>query len=306
MLPADAASKASETAPAGVNRAPGPVSTEEPRRNLDYLLEDEPHPGHVRMFVALILLVAAGALLAWHWHSQGLPWANRQAIENATQAASSQAVAPSPVPSPAHDAQGSQASRAVTSVPKPEEPPKATAGTPPQEPPAQAVEPTTPTTTLQADTGKETSRSEEPSPAMATELPPTTTEPGSVETAVRTAPPKPKDVAPKSPPTPALSSSDKLVADGEKYLYGDGVTQNCARARKDLTTAAKKANAKAQSLLGAMYATGHCVNRDLPSAYRWFAKALHQDPANKRVQQDLEVLWRQMSSDERQAALRPE
>jgi TPR repeat protein len=53
-----------------------------------------------------------------------------------------------------------------------------------------------------------------------------------------------------------------------------------------------------------MYATGHCVTRDLPTAYRWFARALRQDPANKRVQQDLEVLWRQMTPDERQAALR--
>jgi len=39
--------------------------------------------------------------------------------------------------------------------------------------------------------------------------------------------------------------------------------------------------------------------------YRWFAKALHQDPENGRIQRDLEILWRQMTPDERQMAMRP-
>ena len=41
-----------------------------------------------------------------------------------------------------------------------------------------------------------------------------------------------------------------------------------------------------------MYATGHCVGRDLPTAYRWFARALHQEPQNSRISADLQVLWR--------------
>jgi len=53
-----------------------------------------------------------------------------------------------------------------------------------------------------------------------------------------------------------------------------------------------------------MYATGHCVDRDLPSAYRWYARALHLDRDNIRLQQNLEALWRQMSPEERQAAQR--
>jgi TPR repeat protein len=110
---------------------------------------------------------------------------------------------------------------------------------------------------------------------------------------------------PKTNGQPASSfptNEDRLVADGERYLYGTGVPQNCDRARKNLFTAAS--NPKAQSLLGAMYATGHCVNRDLPSAYRWFAKALHQEPGNERVARDLEVLWKQMTPAEKQAAAR--
>jgi len=71
-----------------------------------------------------------------------------------------------------------------------------------------------------------------------------------------------------------------------------------------LLTAAQHANAKAESLLGAMYATGHCVTRDVPAAYRWFARALHQDPGNTRIARDLEILWKQMTPEERQIAVR--
>lgn len=115
----------------------------------------------------------------------------------------------------------------------------------------------------------------------------------------------PKVVAPKpSPIAPAATFEDRLVADGEKYLYGRGVPEDCARAQRNLQIAARASNAKAQTLLGAMYATGHCVGRDLPSAYRWFAKALNGDPSNSRVQRDLEVLWKQMTPEERQLAMK--
>jgi TPR repeat protein len=112
-----------------------------------------------------------------------------------------------------------------------------------------------------------------------------------------------------SKPSPALASpadtfEDRLVADGEKYLYGRGVPEDCTRAQRNLQIGARQSNPKAQTLLGAMYATGHCVNRDLPTAYRWFAKALHGDPGNSRVQRDLEVLWKQMTPEERQLAMK--
>jgi TPR repeat protein len=105
-------------------------------------------------------------------------------------------------------------------------------------------------------------------------------------------------------PAPTNSADDALVAQGEKYLYGDGAPENCGLAQKSLQTAASHSNARALSMLGAMYATGHCSNRDLPTAYKYFAKALHQDPSNGRIQRDLEVLWRQMNASERQAATR--
>ena len=83
-----------------------------------------------------------------------------------------------------------------------------------------------------------------------------------------------------------------------KYLYGNGVEQNCDLAQKNLRRAALS-SAEAESLLGTMYASGRCVARDLPTAYRWYARALHRDPSNQRYQSDLVVLWNQMTPAER-------
>ena len=58
---------------------------------------------------------------------------------------------------------------------------------------------------------------------------------------------------------------------------------------------AARLNAEAASLLGTMYASGHCVGQNLAPAYHWYARALHRDPANTRYKSDLEVLWNQMT-----------
>ena len=91
----------------------------------------------------------------------------------------------------------------------------------------------------------------------------------------------------------------------ERDIFTDGEFAPTARWHREICMiGARQSNPKAQTLLGAMYATGHCVNRDLPTAYRWFAKALHGDPSNSRVQRDLEVLWKQMTPEERQLAMK--
>lgn len=99
-------------------------------------------------------------------------------------------------------------------------------------------------------------------------------------------------------------SQDPLLVQGQKYLYGQGVPQSCTLAEKNLRLSAQNSNPEAQSVLGAMYATGHCVARDLPAAYRWFARASHLEPNNERIEQDLEVLWRQMTPEEKVVATR--
>ncbi|HUO16493.1 MAG TPA: zinc-ribbon domain-containing protein [Verrucomicrobiae bacterium] len=94
------------------------------------------------------------------------------------------------------------------------------------------------------------------------------------------------------------------VADAHKYLYGDGVAQNCDRGLKLLKPAADRGNAKAMSEMGALYSAGLCTPKDLPTAYRWFAMALRKEPDNNDVQTDLQKLWGEMTQPERQLAIR--
>jgi TPR repeat protein len=115
-------------------------------------------------------------------------------------------------------------------------------------------------------------------------------------------------------PTPTQArhevSADRAPADtgeaffrrGEGYLYGRGGAGNCGNAIKYLKMASDQQHAKARSAMGTMYATGHCVPRDLPSSYRWFALALQADPNNTIVEKNLRAVWNQMTPPERQMA----
>ena len=107
----------------------------------------------------------------------------------------------------------------------------------------------------------------------------------------------------RSKPSPQVASpDDTLVTNAEKYLYGRGVPQNCDRALISLRAAANRQNPRAMTLLGTMYGTGHCVSRDLPNSYRWFAQASRQSPDNTWINRNLEMIWREMTPAERQLA----
>lgn len=107
------------------------------------------------------------------------------------------------------------------------------------------------------------------------------------------------------PPAATPASSDRGDAEfkrGEAYLYGRGMPENCNEAIKSLKAASAKQNSKARSAFGTMYATGHCVPRDLPTSYSWFAQALRADPNNPILEKDLTAVWNQMTPPERQMA----
>jgi hypothetical protein len=106
------------------------------------------------------------------------------------------------------------------------------------------------------------------------------------------------------PAAKAADSGDELFRRGEGYLYGRGGAGNCGNAIKYLKMASDQQHAKARSAMGTMYATGHCVPRDLPSSYRWFALALQADPNNTIVEKNLRAVWNQMTPPERQRATR--
>jgi len=103
-------------------------------------------------------------------------------------------------------------------------------------------------------------------------------------------------------PTPATPVDP--TAEAERYIYGQGVRQDCDRGLRLLKPAAAQSNLKAMIALGALYSSGTCTPRDLPTAYRWFALALHKQPDNQPLQDDLQKLWSQMTQPERQLAIR--
>ncbi len=106
-------------------------------------------------------------------------------------------------------------------------------------------------------------------------------------------------------PAPAAADAgDAAFRKGQAYLYGRGAPKNCDQAVKYLKAASSKSNARARSALGTMYDTGHCVPRDLPTSYLWFALALRVDPNNRILEKDLSAVWNQMTPPERQLATR--
>jgi hypothetical protein len=282
-----------------------------PDRSLDYLLEDDPHPGRARTYLAVILLLAAVGMLAWRWRHSGIFSQTHPTAAVSPNAAPPNSPDPSPSPAataPARAANSDPAAGKPASQPnrgslqESDLPPGGAPANdaPKQSQPAQNND-DQPTGSSPNDSASSTTQ---PAPSSAATAKPVAAEPPAAVPPAATAKPGARGARPAVQPLASpVPEQDPLEAEGEKYLYGTGVPQNCGRAEKSLLAAAKNANPKAQSVLGTMYATGHCVGRDLPTAYRWFARASHQDPGNARITRDLEVLWKQMTAGERQMAV---
>jgi hypothetical protein len=188
-------------------------------------------------------------------------------------------------------------------------PPKEVAETPSTTPP-QSKQPPTAATQPVAVPEKQTAaanKSAESQPESGSSTPPV------AETVVTASKPSRatggSEIRPVSAQTPAVAkpaavddSGDAAFRRGEAFLYGRGVAENCDQAVKYLKSASAKGSAKARSAFGTMYATGHCVPRDLPTSYSWFALALRADPNNQILSQDLNAIWNQMTPPERQLA----
>jgi hypothetical protein len=283
-------------------------------KSASYLLEDDA-PTHRGRNLFLILLIAAMAVAAWHWR-QDLRVVAEKFLTSPPPAAKtggSDNQAENSSPPAAADSTSGTAPASSAGAGTQVEPPGA--GVNAQTPAPQTPPPAAPAAAASSGSTDST----QPAPTEQS-VPPNPSPPNPSQADDAAATPKPDAVEPANPPArarkPAMtraeraaaaaSRTDDLEVQGEKYLYGNGVPENCARARTDLLAAAQHSNAQAQSVLGTMYATGHCATRDLPTAYRWFGRSLRQDPKNSRLEQDLRVLWNQMTPGERQMALRGE
>jgi hypothetical protein len=288
------------------------LGNEPTEKNLVYLLEDDA-PSHRGRNLILMLLIAGVAAAAWHWRQDVRVVAERflsspppaKVSDSDSQEANPPASAPA-----ATDSSAGAVPAASANAGTPAEKPGtgADAQTPvAQTPPSVAPAPASGTADATQPTQTQPAQSAPPDQSQATDAQPAkpTAKPDEAEEAPSPrARARKREITRAQRATAAASHVDDLEAQGEKYLYGNGVPENCARARTNLLAAAQHSNAQAQSVLGTMYATGHCATRDLPTAYRWFGRSLRQDPKNSRIEQDLRVLWNQMTPDERQLALR--
>jgi hypothetical protein len=248
----------------------------------EYLLQDEPGGTHWGRLAVLLVLLVAIAGSGWHWREPVRAWISRAAkTPAATQAPDTSATTP-------------VTARADTTP----------ASNPPAVQQAPANDDGKPGMTAPAPTmgASDQTTTPQPSPA-ATDAAKREPEPQEAQAPVKKKPELKHAASRMEFKTPAKNvSAEVLEVQGEDYLYGHGVQPDCGRAGKSLLAAAAQSSVKAQSVLGTMYATGHCVTRDVPVAYRWFAKASRQDPGNIRIQRDLEVLWTQMTPAERDLA----
>ncbi len=100
----------------------------------------------------------------------------------------------------------------------------------------------------------------------------------------------------------AKGNPDAPVQLADMYINGQGVPRSCEQAIVLLKTAAEKENAHARNRLASMYATGSCVQRDRVQAYRWLSSALAADPNSAWAKQNRDLIWQQMTPDERAQA----
>jgi hypothetical protein len=279
---------------------------EDPKVEFHYLYEDEQPRSHVGLVFFFLLMLGAAGYLGWQWKHGGFPF-NRQWMSSSGGGGQASA-SPSEVAPAQNQDQQTHIEKPMTGgagdiLPTPPQPQQGQA-TPPENKPsepstkASETEPAKPENNAADKTASDENATADKSGNEENASAAATPKSGKPKAPVRAPIEKP---AAKAAAVPGTQDSD-LEQTGERYLYGNGLPQNCARAESSLRTAATHGNTKAQTVLGTMYATGHCVGRDLPAAYRWFARALHQDPQNSRISADLQVLWRQMTPQEKQLA----
>ena len=103
-------------------------------------------------------------------------------------------------------------------------------------------------------------------------------------------------------PVPVEQKPSPLLVRAQQFLHGQGVQQNCDQGMIYLRAAAQKNEPAAAVQMGALYASGRCVRQDRVMAYRWFNSAHELEPANQWIQKNMDLLWGQMTDQERRLA----
>ena len=267
----------------------------------DYLLEDEPSGGW-RKWAVLLILILLGVLAYMQWKTN---WRAQPSSPPASPVAPAQS-GPQGSAAPASEATGipaqgaQQAAKPPDASPQP--PAKEAAASPSPDKPKSDDTTAQDPASDQADKDKDKKNKDKKDAASG----------DPADQSEEQAPAKPERKPASHTRKPAADRSsdntdsrrDPMVLMAQKYLYGQGVRRDCDQAMVYLRAANQKASAEARSQMGALYATGYCVPLDRVRAYQWFTSALNVEPDNPALQRERNNLWTQMSSDERQQAVK--
>lgn len=281
--------------------------------NLDYLLEDEEERkgggGKLILFVVALALAAGFGYL--RWKSGGFDWLNqgdkKVAVTKPTPDSAQTTSDSSGAPMAADPGSSTPPSSANTpAAPMPTDGPAANSAdsTATRATPSQAASQTAPSQSPAVATPNDSRVASDSAPhssAPESDLESAEEEPPAAPKAV---PRKPATAKPFAAKPSAGTKPYDSVTEAERYIYSRGVSQDCDHGLRLLKPAAEQSNPKAMISLGALYSTGTCTPRDLPTAYRWFALALHKQPDNQALQDDLQKLWSRMTQPERQLAIK--
>ena len=284
------------------------VPADKPHRSLDYLLEDDEESKSNKgvIFLCLLALLLVVGLGWLRWRNVSLPdWFKKQTSPATTTVPAA--------PATSETTPASDTSSSIQPVSSPEVP----STTAPSDPSNPTPSPSTPSPSITPIESSGTAATTPTSPAAGEDSKASTSPASTKDTVEASEPAKEKEaetppksdaakakVAPsKTTPKAATKAPDQVTL-GEQYLYGRGVPQNCERGLRLVKPAAEQSNPKAMITMGALYATGHCISRDLPTAYRFFALALRNDPENGPLRQNAEMVWKQMTAEERKQAIR--
>jgi hypothetical protein len=259
-----------------------------------YLLQDErPRSGHFGWFLFSVIAVAVLAVIGWmEWKAIQTGKLPVPGLQTTSAGPAPQQTPPSPGGLATADQKaesegaGEEASKSVsadgTKDEKPEAAPSTSAASESEakKSDAQATQESESRIAKEADARKQQEATEDSSES---------------ESAPRKPAAKPVSVSTTKPDP----RKNQMLLSGEKYLYGRGVRQDCNQALVYFRSAAQDQNGPAMSHLGAMYASGHCVTANRVAAYKWFARAAEQEPANQWISRSLNMLWRDMTPQER-------
>jgi len=100
----------------------------------------------------------------------------------------------------------------------------------------------------------------------------------------------------------AKGNPEAPVRLADMYIRGNAVPRSCEQALVLLKTAALDDNVQACNRLASMYTIGLCVSRNHVKAYRWLSAEVAADPNSRVAQQNRDLLWQQMTQEERALA----